>query len=274
VNDERLLREVGSWLQESDPKSPDARESVRHAMDQMPRVRQRSRWWPLPVFYRGTQTSTAIDTVAYQPSPIPASNGHTPTVIGRTSSMLSPAKALIAGAVVFAIGGVMFIAQPFQQQGILPGADGEACTTPVMPVTGTIHWGGEGSDTQRTVTESGEHTRDFVYDSDMAVSDDRLNGATTASDGAWDQSDVDGAHAGIYRGNRVIENAGGTWEGPETLVDDPDGDGFLSMMDLVGTGDYEGLTAVLFMDNTAATASFKGAIYPTDLTDCDFATVE
>jgi hypothetical protein len=36
--------------------------------------------------------------------------------------MFSPANAITAGALVFAIGGVMLIAQPFEQQGSVPGA--------------------------------------------------------------------------------------------------------------------------------------------------------
>ena len=114
---------------------------------------------------------------------------------------------------------------------------------------------------------SGERLRGFVYYATMALSDDRLDGSTIAT-GDWDESEK----AGIYRGTRVIENADGTWEGTETLVDDgPSGDGFYTMMDLVGTGAYEGLSAILFMDNTGAEAVFRGSIYPTDLAACDFA---
>src|SRR5688572_7328945 len=52
--------------------------------------------------------------------PVPATNGHTPTVRGRTQLMFSPAKAITAGALV--IGGALLIAQPFQQESVVPSA--------------------------------------------------------------------------------------------------------------------------------------------------------
>ena len=184
--------------------------------------------------------------------------------------MLSPAKAITAGAIVFAIGGAFLIAQLFEQQGTVPGAAVDPCTNPVVPVTGTIIWGSEGPDTQRYLTDSGEHIRNFVFTSTMSLSDDRLDGSTTAT-GDHDQNE-DG---GFYRGTRVIENTDGTWEGPETLVGSiRAGEGFYSMSDLTGTGSYDGLSAVLFIENNIHTASptISGSIYPTDLASCDFST--
>ena len=138
MNDDQLLREVGSWLLDADPAPPDARESVRQAMARTPQVRQRGRWWPLPILGRTAGPPTLDRTTDYQPTPIPATNGQTPTVIGRTQTMFSPAKAITAAALVFGIGSVMLIAQPFDQQGgSVPGAATD--TGPVDPVwvTGT-----------------------------------------------------------------------------------------------------------------------------------------
>jgi len=182
--------------------------------------------------------------------------------------MLSPAKA-ITGAIVFAVGGALLIAQPFQQQGSVPGAAIDPCTTPIVPVTGTIIWGSEGPDTQRYTTDSGQHIRNFVFNSTMSLSDDRLDGSTTAT-GGWDQNDDGG---GIYRGTRVIENTDGTWEGPETLASTSEL-AFYTMSDLTGTGAYDGLSAVLFIENNIdhPGATILGSIYPTDLATCDFST--
>ena len=138
MNDDQLLREVGAWLVDADPAPPDARESVRQAMARTPQVRQRGRWWPLPILGRTAGPPTTDQTTDFQPSPIPATNGHTPTVIGRTQTMFSPAKAITAAALVFGIGSAMLIAQPFDQQGgSVPGAATD--TAPVAPVwvTGT-----------------------------------------------------------------------------------------------------------------------------------------
>jgi hypothetical protein len=122
MNDDRLLREVRSWLVEADPEPPDARASVRQAMASTRRVRRRGRWWPLTILGRTASRATTDQSTKYQPSPIPATTGDHPTVTGRTQFMLSPVKAITAAALVFAIGGVMLIAQPFDQHASVPGA--------------------------------------------------------------------------------------------------------------------------------------------------------
>ena len=50
--------------------------------------------------------------------------------------MLSPVKAITAGVIVVAVGGALLIAQPFQQQSSVPGAEADA----VAPtwVTGNV----------------------------------------------------------------------------------------------------------------------------------------
>ena len=80
------------------------------------------------------------------PTSIPAANGQTPTITGRTTSMLSPAKAITAGALVLAVSGAFLVAQPFQQPSAVPGAEDEA-TEPIPPTIvsgGMVDWG-EGS---------------------------------------------------------------------------------------------------------------------------------
>ena len=117
--------EVRDWMKRTDAEPPDAQRSARQVMTRLPEVRQRSRWWPFPVRYRTpkapTTNTTTNATTEYQPGPIPATNGHTPTVIGRTQSMFSPVKAITAGAIVATLGGVMLISQPFEQQGMRSG---------------------------------------------------------------------------------------------------------------------------------------------------------
>jgi hypothetical protein len=57
--------------------------------------------------------------------------------------MFSPAKAITAGALVFAIGGVLLIAQPFDQQGEhVPGAATDAEPTPPVEVIGQMRFVG------------------------------------------------------------------------------------------------------------------------------------
>ncbi len=122
MKDEKYTPEVGSWLKGREVPHPDSQQTARQVAARLPHIGQRGRWWPLPSFRRPPNTDQTTD---YQPSPIPSANGHTPTVIGRTTSMLSPVKAITAGALVFAIGGAFLIAQPFEQQGGVPGAEAE-----------------------------------------------------------------------------------------------------------------------------------------------------
>jgi mannose-6-phosphate isomerase-like protein (cupin superfamily) len=103
----------------------------------LPRTRQLGRWRWLPSFQgRPTTTRESEHSADHRSDPIPSANGHPTIVIGRTQPMFSPSKAVTAGAVVFAIGGVMLIAQPFDQQANVPGAQTE--TIAPTWVTGDI----------------------------------------------------------------------------------------------------------------------------------------
>jgi len=133
MNDEQYTPALGSWLKDTDITPPDPYASARQIMTGLPEREKRRNWWP---FHRHTTPiapPTTDQTIEYQPAPIPATNGHTPTVLGRTKSMFSPVKAITAGALVFALGGVLLIAQPFDQQGgSVPGAATDA--EPILPV--------------------------------------------------------------------------------------------------------------------------------------------
>jgi hypothetical protein len=84
MNDEQLLGKVGSWLKETDPADPDTERITARAMDQLPAVRQRGRWWPLPALDRGSR-------------PEPASG----------STLLSGLKFVTAGIIVGLFGGFL-----------------------------------------------------------------------------------------------------------------------------------------------------------------------
>jgi hypothetical protein len=71
-----------------------------------------------------------------QASPIPATNGQFPAVIGRTQIMLSPAR-IIAAALVLGVGGMMLITQPFRPQSSVPGAAADSPSQPPVQFTGT-----------------------------------------------------------------------------------------------------------------------------------------
>ena len=124
MTDEQMQSLLEEEFRAMNTTPDDVERSTREVLQRKAHVRQRSRWWPIPVFYRRTRSPTTNDTTEYQPSPIPATNGHTPTVTGRTQSMFSPVKAITAGALIFAIGGVLLIAQPFEPAGSRPRSGG------------------------------------------------------------------------------------------------------------------------------------------------------
>ena len=102
------------------PSRPDAHQSARQVMAHLPEVRQRRRWWPFPVFYRDAKPPTAIHTNDDQPVLISTTNGLSLNAIRRTQIMLSPIKAITAGALVFAIGGAYFLAGAWSSDGESP----------------------------------------------------------------------------------------------------------------------------------------------------------
>jgi hypothetical protein len=256
MTDEKLARAVSSWLEDTDTPTPDLNRSVRHAMAHVERTRQLGRWWSPPSFRR-TQASrpTSDQTSDYQPTHNPATNarthhGHTPTVLGRTHTMLSPVKAITAGAIVFAIGGAFLIAQPFQQQSSVPGA--EADFAPPVEVTGTSAspWGCTETDYEGSFEDNGVDARLFSCSTETGMpwsfTDPRLEGVVTRTNEESYIDLGDGSEMYIAQSAISIENDGGTWhERPrQWLLRDFD---FLpdEVIMLDGDGEYEGLVAVL-----------------------------
>jgi hypothetical protein len=244
---------IRSWLDESYEAERDPRDYLDHLLDEVPETPQRRRrWWPFPLLRREAQppTATVTDTSENQPNPSTASNGHAPTVIGRTQSMLSPAKAITAGALVFAIGGAFLIAQPLGQQANVPGAEaGAASETVAFGASyafssmrpGEVSTLADG--TQRTAGEA------WVFRS-IESSDPRFEGDLVVN-ATYDKYDEVQLTTHILR----IENESGAWQnGPFVRMTWTDrqtpGDAYVEageteQQEWVGEGDYEGLVAVV-----------------------------
>lgn len=259
---DQMTPEVREWMKRTEVPPPDSRLSAREVMDRLPTVRRRKRWWPFPVFYQKPQSPPSPSGRSeYQPGPILATDGHIPTVTWRTQTMFSPAKAIIAGALVFAIGGALLIAQPFEQQGSdLPGAEAFEDYAPAAAIDGQIFWKGDCGTTPQTFDVGDAiHTRDFAYCAQTLVNDERLNGETRM-DGAWDDW-PDGA--GVVRGTFSITNDEGTWEGPLAGVSrNATQDDWDAILLLTGTGAYDGLSATLFFGSSA---TVQGTLYDSRL---------
>lgn len=240
MNDERLGQEISDFYRETDVMPPDSKGSAREVAARLPHVEQvkRRRWRP-----------TWLTRVTHQPSPIPASNGHTPTVIGRTQSMLSPVKAITAGAIVFAIGGAFLIAQPFDQQSSVPGAATDEGPPAPVEVTGTSAL--YGCPDPGTTEDSGifERTIGGTCQSHWTFSDERLSG--TATNVANEDNYNDGTELSLGTFSLSIENDQGSWRmRPGFWLDFPDAPEVAAevwVMD--GEGAYDGLTAVLVVED-------------------------
>jgi hypothetical protein len=243
------------WLDETVGQTPDPVEGTQQVMSQIEETPQAGRWLPFPLFRRKAHTATTEN----QPAPIPALDGHSPTVLGRTQSMFSPVKAITAGALVFAIGSTFLIAQPFDQQGTsVPGAATDEFTAPVEVSGASWSW------------PQGCTAEDYEGPNELAGGDAKLLTCSSTAGMPWSMSDprLEGTVTRINEESYVewqdrprfyvasvaisIENDGGSWrERPRTWVMP---DGYVGIdtdwpvdeaIVLDGDGDYQGLVAVL-----------------------------
>jgi hypothetical protein len=163
--------------------------------------------------------------------------------------MFSPAKAITAGALVFAIGGVLLIAQPFYQQG--EGVPAAESTDLVEPVEFTLVIGQAnkaGLPATCDVVDGVNHCRDARPPVAITeASDPRLDGQLTVSVSQIQYPDHPWFTTTTFR----IFNDGGAWQGSGTMTED---------VVLAGEGAYEGLYA--WMDASDWNA-ISGVIYPT-----------
>ena len=263
MNDEQIRSALDEWFRDTDPQPPNARHTAAHVMARVPQAHQRGRWQPFRRFRREARPPTATDTIAYQPSPVPASNGHTPTVIGRTSPMLSPVKAITAGAIVFAIGSAFLVAQPFDQQGTVPGAEAGAAA-PTW-ITGTIQYAPSCSGPDSQV--DGDVRHDWNYECSpqtWSASDPRFSGLVSSR---WNE-DVYRTETGFVAVNTTVDflrNDEGGWTCSSSNL--YEGFGLFpthvtgKTATCVGQGGYEGLSAILVEDEAKPDHPFVGVIF-------------
>ena len=109
------------WLHQTIEALPNNEPFFEHWLDELPSVPQRRhRWWHFG--RRQVSPAPATSGTELQPALVPATNGHAPTVTGRTTPTFSATKFVVAGVIVALFGGFLLIAQPFDQQGSVPGA--------------------------------------------------------------------------------------------------------------------------------------------------------
>ena len=169
--------------------------------------------------------------------------------------MFSPVKAITAGALVFAIGGVLFIAQPFEQQGgSVPGAatDTEGEST---AVTGTsdchLRKGGISQISTPPYSLTGH-----VLTCIETASDPRVTGTSTVAINVegWDENlQRDVPVSAVTWNDFTLQGPEGTWSGHGYGF--YDADGIVHVVHISsGSGAYEGLTYTTSSTAPAGTA--------------------
>ena len=240
MSDDKLALVLRTWLQGRDLAPPDSSQSAKQVMARVPRTRQRGRWWPLPIFRHASSTPRATADTERQPRlDIPIHGQPTPVKWG-TMTMFSPAKAIMAGALVFAVGGVLLIAQPFYPRSVsLPGQQASPA--------GSLDMGDRtlvlANTTDQTTSQAAKITRDgdivqyrdLAYLYEQQATDSRLDGTLEVVINFDERQDG----SATMWGTETVTNEGGTWEGPMTGVIAPDGTHYV-LGTLLGTGEYEG----------------------------------
>ena len=275
-----VLRE---WTQDAPAGQPDRSRVVGDVVRQLGSTRRRRRrWWLQRLFSRKPDEPAAVDKAQYQPSPIPASNGHTPTVIGRTTSMLSPVKAITAGALVFAIGGAFLIAQPFDRQGGgVPGAESGVAAAPAW-VTATVSFTANCDFGDTAIEDGVTQERGMNCQGQQWMSDDpRLDGTANVAHNA-DSFDVDGQGYSLVTSVVEVSNDTGGWQctnadrvvsPADTLFQTSRLDG--DRLSRIDYGDNDGLSAIHVIDFTTAPKTVEGLIFPGEMPPMpDFPTAE
>ncbi len=257
MSDQQLEPVVRTWLEATDRPPSDGRRSTGQIMARLPERTKRRGWWP-----NRHQTSGS------QVSPIPAASHQYPATTGRTRSMFSPAKAITAGAVVFALGGLLLIAQPLDRQSDrMTGSSTAAEAAP--PVEFTARWA-YGPDKRAATTETidgvaMERGGAWEMTPVAQASDPRLRGTLSRAANFDDYSAAGGPTVWNYAFR--IENDEGSWQQVPTIglwigLDDPTSTTGV----LVGEGGYAGLIAVFENEQTGVLSNLHGYIIDGDLT--------
>jgi hypothetical protein len=234
LNDREMDAVLRTWLQDATGDPPDRSRVVANVVGRLGRTRRRRRrWWPFSASRRGAPTDDTQPTDD-QPDLIPARSGDATAITRRTQSMLSPTKAIAAGAIVFAIGGVLLGAQSLDRKGeSAPGVATEVPAETGVNVTGgwALRDAAGSHDFEESVqVEGGARERGELTVGQLEMSDERLSGELTwtrEADRFFDLTEaLDSADvtlvdfADVTWGTVSIANDGGAWEGRQVGTSD------------------------------------------------------
>lgn len=225
MTDPQLVPRLRAWLRSTDEAPEDVRRSATIVAARLEGERQRGRWWPLPSPRRSKAARE-----------------------GRRS-MSSLVQFMAASVIALTIGGAVFISQPVGQPSGLSGASADAGPAAPVAVTATGAAGAcpgvATTETIAIVTRSvGGWCRPW-----WQWSDERLNGQAT-----WAYNDdayTDGSGLTIGMFAMSFENERGAWRmRPLPVLEFPDAPAVAAEVWILdGEGEYEGLTAVLLVED-------------------------
>lgn len=254
TTDRETAEVIRVWMKEEVPLD-DA--GIHRVLARLPDIPQRRHRWLWPLDWRPFASDATRDAgvhgvrmTDHRPGSMSDTTDRLPTATGRTRLMFSPVKAIVGGALVFAIGGVFLIAQPFGQQG-----DSVPAAAPVVEQTEAVR-----------VTAAQACAWDFpdgiqTGTCTITASDPRLTGTAIIT-----QREIVNAAGGdneIETYDEVLHGPEGTWTGRHYVVFDRGAYTAYPLVILSGDGAYEGWTYV-----AAGAASppdgngdFVGALY-------------
>lgn len=175
--------------------------------------------------------------------------------------MFGPVRAIIAGALVFALGGLFLVAQPFDQQGSVPGVPTDEGIGKVTPFEGVMVYEANPVQAVLEALPNGVITnRGWFGTMTVAeMNDPRLEG-TVSNMWNWDQILTGEVHS-VWVGDLRIENPGGAWQmRPIVNFTLPDGTPTVWTGIFDGEGDYEGLTAIAEVTKGTGRYNLRGLV--------------
>ena len=239
-----------SWLRDVPAPPP---ELATRTLDQTRHTRQRRRrLWFLP----GPTPTTGADDHRGPARSTPTTD--VPSG-GTTITMFSPAK-MVAAATALALTGALLLAGPFTTPAQPPPAAPAYEPGVITPVEGTMRVRTQPRAGDIGTYAGGTSSLDEWWETEYEVSDPRLNGVAVSRHNR--NLPVDStSHGGARTITIRLDNDGGTWVGTGRAYSDPRS-GIHYQVHLTGQGGYEGLDAIIALDNESASAPFEvsGAI--------------
>lgn len=164
---------------------------------------------------------------------------------------------------------MLLIAQPFDQQGGVPGAEQGADPMEPVVVTGTESCGARTSGETTQAPNGAESHRGLVGPCTNVMSDPRVSGTytNTFNSQCYSPSSVYPSEDCLFWGTHVLEGEDGGWDCTFSGTEDPSGENWGIVHAVCpGTGDYEGLTYVYLhaiggAEEIGNGSSYHGIIY-------------